>query len=151
MSFVGARRLDLAQRTIAALERKAIGNDTNAMMSRDVGLPLAQALLAFGTERYSDVINLIAPMRTIAHRFGGSHAQRDVVHLTMMEAVMRSGNARLSRALAAERTQLKPASPFNWQLTARALDLAGDAMGAVKAREKAEIRRKVQTGMRQVA
>ena len=48
MSFVGARRFDLAQRTIAALERKALGNDTNAMMSRDVGLPLAQALLAFG-------------------------------------------------------------------------------------------------------
>ncbi len=151
MSFVGAQRFDLAQRTIASLEHKAIGNDTNAMMSRDVGLPLAQALLAFGMDHYSDVINLIAPMRTIAHRFGGSHAQRDLVHLTMVEAAMRSGNARLSRALAAERTQLKPASPFNWRLTARALDLAGDAMGAVKAREKAEIRRKVQTGMRQVA
>lgn len=151
MSFVGADRFDLAQRTIAALERKAIGSDTNAMMSRDVGLPLAQALLAFGMGRYADVVNLIAPMRTIAHRFGGSHAQRDLVHLTMVEAAMRSGNARLSRALAAERTQLKPASPFNWQLTGRALELAGDAMGAVKAREKAEIRRKVQMGMRQVA
>ncbi|HEY6645178.1 tetratricopeptide repeat protein [Povalibacter sp.] len=151
MAFVGAGRFDLAQRTIAALERKATGTDTNAMMSRDVGLPLAQALLAFGMDRYNDVINLLAPVRTIAHRFGGSHAQRDLVHLTLVEAALRSGNARLARALAAERTQLKPASPCNWQLTARALDLAGDSMGAVKAHEKAEIRRKVQLGLRQVA
>ena len=151
MSFVGAGRTELAQRTIASLERRAIGNDTNAMMSRDVGLPLAQALVAFGEQRYNDAINLLTPIRTVAYRFGGSNAQRDLLHLTLTEAALRSGNTRLARAMAAERTQLKPSSPFNWQLTSRALDLAGDASGAVKANERAEIRRKVQMGMREVA
>lgn len=152
MAFVGARRFDLAQRTIAALERKAVGSDTNAMMSRDVGLPLAQALLAFGSGRYDDTINLLLPVRVIAHRFGGSHAQRDVIHLTLVEAALRSGNAKLARALTSERTQLKPTSPFNWQLTARALDLAGDPAGAMKACEKADMRRKMQAGVhREVA
>ena len=152
MAFVGAKRFDLAQKTIAALERKAIGSDTNAMMSRDVGLPLAQALVAFGSGHYADAVNLLLPIRCIASRFGGSHAQRDIVNLTLIEAALRSGNAKLARALASERTQLKPTSPFNWQLTARALDLAGDPAGATIASEKADMRRKVQAGMhREVA
>lgn len=151
MAFVGAKRFDLARCTLAALERKAIGSDTNAMMSRDVGLPLAQALVCFGSGHYADAVNLLLPIRGIANRFGGSHAQRDVIHLTLIEVALRSGNAKLARALASERTQLKPTSPFNWQLTARALDLAGDPAGAMRANEKADMRRKVQTAHRAVA
>jgi hypothetical protein len=126
------------------LERKGSGVDTNAMMSREVGLPLAQALVAFGKGNYAECVSRLAPIRTIAHRFGGSHAQRDLIHLTLVEAALRAGNQRLARALAAERTQLKPTSPFNWQLTARSLEAAGDAEGAMKARERAEARRKAQ-------
>jgi len=146
MAFVGARRFDQAQRVLASLERKAAGSDTNAMMSRDVGLPLAQAIVAFAQEAYADCISLLLPIRTIANRFGGSHAQRDLIHLTLCEAALRAGNQRLARALAAERTQLKPTSPFNWQLTARALDLAGDSEGANRARDNVEARRKAQLG-----
>ena len=84
MAFVGAGRFDLAQRTIAAMERKATGSDTNAMMTRDVGLPLARALVcvrAGALWRSRD--RLLQPIRTIANRFGGSHAQRDLIHLTL--------------------------------------------------------------------
>jgi tetratricopeptide (TPR) repeat protein len=147
MSFVGARRFDQAQRVVAALDRKATGTDTNAMMSREVGLPLAQGLIAFGKGDYADCISLLLPIRTIASRFGGSHAQRDLIHLTITEAALRSGNQRLARALVAERTQLKPTSPFNWQLTARTLEVVGDKEGAAKARENAESRRKAQSGV----
>jgi tetratricopeptide (TPR) repeat protein len=144
MAFVGAGRFDLAKRVIAVLERRASDRDTNAMMSRDVGLPMARALLAFGQGRYADCVDLLAPIRTIAARFGGSNAQRDLIHLTLAEAALRCGHQRLARALASERTHLKPTSPFNWQLTARSLELAGDAFGAVKTRESAEARRKAQ-------
>ena len=101
------------------MERKAAGSDTNAMMTRDVGLPLARAVTAFAAGRYGDAIALLLPIRTIANRFGGSHAQRDLIHLTLVEAALRARHNRLARALIAERTQLKPSSPFNWQLTAR--------------------------------
>lgn len=148
MAFVGAKRFEQANRMLTSLERRAQGIGTNAMMSRDVGLPLAQALIAFATGAYAECINLLLPIRTIANRFGGSHAQRDVIHLTLMEAALRCGNQRLARALAAERTQLKPTSPFNWHLTARSLDVAGDTDGAAKARENAEARRKAQLGAR---
>jgi tetratricopeptide (TPR) repeat protein len=147
MAFIGSKRLDRAQRVVDSLERRAAGGDTNAMMSRDVGLPLARALVAFAKGAYAECTELLIPIRTIANRFGGSHAQRDVIHLTLSEAALRSGKQRLARALAAERTQLKPTSPFNWQLTARALETGGDADGAMKARENAEARRKAQMGV----
>jgi len=125
MAFLGARRFDLAHRTIAALERKAGERDTNAMMSRDVGLPLARALLAYAEGHYGEAVDLLLPVRAIAHRFGGSHAQRDLIHLTLLEAALRAGQGRLARALSAERTERKPASIFNWQLASRARALRG--------------------------
>jgi hypothetical protein len=147
MAFVGAQRFDQADRVIAALERSAQGTGTNAMMSRDVGLPLARGLIAFGKQDYADCIDSMLPIRAIADRFGGSHAQRDLIHLTIVEAALRSGCQRLARALVAERTQLKPTSSSNWQLAARSLDISGDAEGAAKARETADSRRKAQIGM----
>lgn len=147
MAFAGAGRPDLAQRTVAAMERKARGSDTNAMMTRDVGLPLARAVAAFAAGRYGDTIALLQPIRTIASRFGGSHAQRDLIHLTLVEAALRARHNRLARALVAERTQLKPSSPFNWQLTARSMDLNGDTAGAARALESAEARTKAQFGV----
>ena len=49
---------------------------------------------------------------------GGSHAQRDVLDLTMIEAAYRLGNGPLARALAAERVEAKHESPLA-QLLAR--------------------------------
>ena len=144
MAHVGAKRFEAAQRIVSAIARKAGESDTNGMMSREVGLPLARALLAFGVGDYEECLSQLLPIRAIANRFGGSHAQRDVLHLTLVEAALRAGRQRLARALVAERTQLKPTSPFNWQLTARSLEAAGDARGAARARELAEARGKAQ-------
>ena len=116
------------------------------MMAREVGLPVGRALVAFGAGRYNDCVDLLLPVRTHVYRFGGSHAQRDVIHLTLVEAALRAGKVRLARALIAERTQLKPASPFNWQLTARVCDSSGQQADASKARESASARRKIQVG-----
>jgi hypothetical protein len=62
----------------------------------------------------------LRPVRHIAHRFGGSHAQRDILDLTLIEAAFRAGETRLNAALAAERLAAKPASPFAQLLAARA-------------------------------
>jgi hypothetical protein len=84
----------------------------NAVMSRDVGLPLARALLAFEHGKYAATIDLLRPLRNIAQRFGGSHAQRDLIDLTLIEAARRAGETSLVRALANERLALKPESPL---------------------------------------
>lgn len=140
MAFVGAGDWTQVERTIASLERAASGADTNAMMSREVGLPLARAIAAFGRGDYATTIELLQAIRPHANRFGGSHAQRDIIHLTLIEAAFRGGNLQLARALAAERTDVKRSSPFNWRLTARAFAAQGLADAARQASETAEIR-----------
>jgi hypothetical protein len=62
-------------------------------------------------------------VRPVAHRFGGSHAQRDVLDLTLLESARRSGDAALARALAAERVARKPESPLARLLAQRAATL----------------------------
>ncbi len=138
MAFVGAGDWARVAGVIASLERAAAGSGTNAMMSREVGLPLARAIAAFGKGDYAAAVASLLPIRTHAHRLGGSHAQRDLVHLTLTEAALRSGQASLARALTAERTDLKRTSPFNWRLAARALDAQGHVADAQRARDTAD-------------
>src|SRR5262249_28928001 len=104
----------------------------------DVGLPVCRAIQSFGRGNYRAVIEELMPVRQIAHRFGGSHAQRDVLSLTLIEAAIRAKDASLTRPLASERTELKPPSPSNWILAAKAREIAGDATGAAVARAKAD-------------
>ena len=47
-------------------------------MAREVGLPILRAIEAFGRGEYADAVGLLLPVRYRAHRFGGSHAQRDI-------------------------------------------------------------------------
>jgi len=65
-------------------------------------------------------VTLLLQVRRIAHRFGGSHAQRDVIDLTLIEAALRSGNASLAAQLTAERIEARPASPLSVYLRERA-------------------------------
>jgi len=135
MAFVATGRWESADRALAALEaRAAEGRGTGAMMARDVGLPVCRALRAFGREDYATAARELLAVRGIAHRFGGSHAQRDILDLTLIEAALRTDDAPLARALAAERTDVKPSSPLNWAFAARANELAGDKAGAERAR-----------------
>jgi tetratricopeptide (TPR) repeat protein len=139
MAFVADGRSADAKRLLSALTRRAEGGGTNAMMTRDVALPMSKAIHAFGEKRYGEAVDLLLAVRPVANRFGGSHAQRDIVHLTLIEAALRDGQAGLARAFAAERTALKPSSPFNWALTARSLSAAGDARGAALAENRARL------------
>jgi len=56
-------------------------------------------------------VRLLRPIRSYAHRFGGSHAQRDVLDLTLIEAARRAGQKALAAALETERAST-PRLPF---------------------------------------
>lgn len=124
MAFVADGRDAAAERTVAVQEAAARRErGTGAVTARDVGVPVCRALLAFGRGDHRTAAELLYAVRTRAHRFGGSHAQRDIIDLTLIEAAIRGGDAPLARALAAERSDLKPDSPANRTLTARAMGL----------------------------
>ena len=112
MAFVGAGR-SKASETVLEAQAAAMERDgDNAFFTREVGHPVARAIKAFGDGNYAEAVRLLRPIRNIAHRFGGSHAQRDVLDLTLIEAALRSGQTALATALAAERIEAKPTSPL---------------------------------------
>ncbi|SFC98023.1 hypothetical protein SAMN05216321_10994 [Cupriavidus sp. OV038] len=120
MACLGAGREDAVAEIRAAMAGAAIGQGTNAMMSRDVGLPVADAMIAFARGDYAATVTLLMPVRILTHRFGGSHAQRDVFALTLIEAALRGRHANLAAALVAERAALKPMNPSLAALAGRA-------------------------------
>jgi hypothetical protein len=58
---------------------------------------------AFSQGRHGDAVRLLRPLRSIANRFGGSHAQRDLFDLTLIEAAARGGQKLFADALRRER------------------------------------------------
>jgi hypothetical protein len=110
-------------------------------MTSAVGLPVCQSLLHFGSGQYDLVVTGLMPIRTRVHEFGGSHAQRDAVERTLLEAAVRSGRADLASALVSERLANRECSTYAWSkralLLARAGDTAGAAAAAARERELA--------------
>lgn len=119
MAFAATGNEAMAQQVLRGLEHAAKGGNDSATMAREVGLPVAKGLLAFAREDWAGVIDNIGPVREISNRFGGSHAQRDVLSLTLIAAAMRAGKQNLARHLLAERTVSKPASALGWTLLGR--------------------------------
>jgi tetratricopeptide (TPR) repeat protein len=108
MAYVGAGRDAEADAAIVAMTAAVQGPGDNAMFTRDVGLPVGQALVAFGRGDNARAVDLLRDVRSRAGRFGGSHAQRDVLDLTLIAAAGRAGETSLERALLAERAQALP-------------------------------------------
>jgi tetratricopeptide (TPR) repeat protein len=128
MAFLGAGRSRDVERALAAMRRVAAGDSDNAYMTRAVGLPLAEALVAFDAGKYAETVEKIGAVRGIAQRFGGSHAQRDILTLTLLHAAIRGGMKPVAEAIAAERVMHKPESPW-----ARALSRRAQGLGTMAA------------------
>ncbi|MFN3465592.1 MAG: tetratricopeptide repeat protein [Terricaulis sp.] len=124
MAFLGAGRATDAERTLKAMRAAAADTGDNAYMTRKIGLPLAEAFIAFEAGRYDEAVEKIAATRGIAQRFGGSHAQRDVLTLTALHAAIRGGMASTAEAFAAERLAHKPQSPWAGRLARQARELS---------------------------
>jgi tetratricopeptide (TPR) repeat protein len=119
MAFVAAGRPAAAMRLVEALPSTR-GNEASSLLPEDaLAAPLCEALLAFARRDYAACVEWLKRVRHMAHRCGGSLAQCDIIHLTLTEAAVRARQARLARALVAERTARKPASWLNRLLNQR--------------------------------
>jgi hypothetical protein len=123
MAFVGAGLAGLAHDLLETQSEAMRAGDDNASFTRDVGHPVTLAIKAFGDGDYAETVRLLRPVRDIAYRFGGSHAQRDVIDLTLIEAALRSGRKALASALAAERLSARPDSPLAALFARRAAEI----------------------------
>ncbi len=127
MAFVGAGRLADAERTLKAMRHAAAGGGDNAYMTRKVGLPAAEAFVAFEAGRYTECVDKLAAARSLAQRFGGSHAQRDILTLTALHAAIKGGLTATAEAFAAERLAHKPQSPWAGRLAQKVSTLRDSA------------------------
>lgn len=141
MAYVGARRLSEAERLVKDREQwlaRTAPSVSNHAMTREIGLPVCRALIAYRQRQYARAVELLAPIRYHLNSFGGSHAQRDAIQRTLVEGAIRSGKQDLARTLLSERISLRPLCPYNWRARARLADQLGDTVQAGTARVHAE-------------
>ena len=113
IALLGADRISAAELILEKMESAASNNPSlTAMMARDIGVPAGSAMIDFAKGNYENVINRLYPIRSIASRFGGSHAQRDILTQTLLEAAIRNGSKGLAANLLNERSIQKPFSPL---------------------------------------
>jgi tetratricopeptide (TPR) repeat protein len=120
MAFASAGRSDLAAQLRDSQREALAGDGDNRAFTADVGEAATRAVQAFAAGDHATVVSLLRPIRSSTHRFGGSHAQRDLLDLTLIEATLRSGDRPLAAALASERVAVRPSSPLARRFISRA-------------------------------
>jgi hypothetical protein len=120
LAFVGAGRRADQQRVLDAQARALAAPGDNRLFTAEVGRPATLAIQAFGDGDFATVTRLLGPIRSRAHRFGGSHAQRDLIDLTLIAAALRGDDRPLAVALTNERLALRPRSSHAQRLAALA-------------------------------
>jgi hypothetical protein len=137
MAFVGAGDLGRGHELVADLEAAVETGDsqsTSWVMTSRVGLPVCRSIVAFGDGDYVQVLDELWPVRTRLHEFGGSHAQRDAVERTLLEAALRAKRSDVARALVHERLGVRERSTYTWSKDAQVLAAESDGSGAAAAR-----------------
>lgn len=126
-----------AEAMLASMGAFAEGRDgVAARILGEIGRPLCAALLAYARGDYETAIAVLEPIRYDIRHVGGSTAQRDVFHRTLVSAAMKAGRLTLARALMSERSADRPTSIWNWRTYAHVLAAMEDEDGAVEAWRK---------------
>ena len=77
-------------------------------MHSAVGRAVCEGMVAWRRKDYGRTTALLAPVRMQFRKLGGSHAQRDLFVLLLLDAAVKSGNRTLAAAVRAERAALRP-------------------------------------------
>ncbi len=117
LALVGSARLEAADEILLGLQRRAKGEDDQARVAREVGLPLARALLARPRPRRAapDLARLAGRLRGL----GGSNAQRDLFVREIALLAARSGDRPGLEGVLAVRRRLKREDGFVGLVRAR--------------------------------
>jgi hypothetical protein len=101
---------DHARNELVVAANRHLTAPTNRGAAQRAGLDLLEAFSAFAAGRPDRAIDLLIDIRPRANAVGGSHAQRDIIDLTLIAAAARAGDDSLARALVTERVARKPAA-----------------------------------------
>jgi len=97
------------------LERlRARAKKTRNATLPDVVVPLLEGLHAFARAEHAEAVARIAPVESRIVEVGGSHAQREVFHDTLLVAALRAGDVGRSQALLERRLAKRPNPGHYW-------------------------------------
>lgn len=129
VAYCGAGRLGDAAEVVGRLEAEASAAAgsarSNVTMAGEVALPAARAFVALTEGRPGVAVDELLPVIGRSNRFGGSHAQRDLLARTLTDAAIADGRTGLARALLAQRIDLRPSSVYGGQRLAGVLRSTG--------------------------
>lgn len=110
--------------------------DIGGALRTEVSGPLCQAMMDFRNDNCHQAQTTLLGLRGRIIEIGGSHAQRDVFELLMIEASIKSGDFETARHMLVNRTQTSPNNGVNWKKLAGVLTELGDST-ATDAKAKA--------------
>jgi tetratricopeptide (TPR) repeat protein len=90
------------------LLNRSASDGTNRRAIEAAGLQLLGGFAAFAGGDATRALHRLIDVASKSHVVGGSHAQRDVIDLTLIAAAARSGDVSLAEGLLATRTERKP-------------------------------------------
>ncbi|MDA0664984.1 MAG: tetratricopeptide repeat protein [Proteobacteria bacterium] len=141
MALTKAGRHDAAQALLQTMrafaDEHTDGTVTLAAIYRNAGIPVAEAIMAYGAKDDARVIDIMMQARYGMLQLGGSWAQRDVWDQMLIHAAIRDERHDLARVLTAERTDMAPTSAPSWAMYGEALEKCGATAKAQTARARA--------------
>jgi len=91
---------------------------TTGRVHEIVGRAVCEGAVAWRGKDYAHAAAMLAPLRKDLWKIGGSHAQRDLFNLVLVDSALKSGDRTLAKGVLAERAMLRPGGRLPPQLTA---------------------------------
>ena len=131
-------KVDEAQAMRESMAAYATKQETEALVTRHVGVAIADSFLAAGVQDMGKAVDLLLPVRPHIKMIGGSHAQRDFFDRFLVRAAMAAGRYGLARHLLSERLEGRPGARWNWTRLGEVLTAQGKTEEARSAYAEAE-------------
>lgn len=91
MALAATGRDAAAASMLSGLRDFSHGSSPNAMLVRDIALPVTEAVLANGQGRHAEAVAAMRPVLSEMYRMGGSHAQQDVLEQVFLDSALQAG------------------------------------------------------------
>ncbi len=110
--------------------------EDNKRTVETLAIPICSAIRDYYKEDYVSAVNQLLPIRYSYQPIGGSHAQRDVFNIYLIDAAIKSNQLDLATSLLSERVALHPNSFGSWVKYAELLENTGKMSMAKQARDE---------------
>ncbi len=119
VAFIGAERWPAAQRVVDRVTDEMNSSNFASDAAGQAGYPVIRSLLDYGQGRFGDALASFSQVREWICRIGGSHAQRELLTFTMLDAALRSGRREYVCRILNERKAAKAACTLTQQFMER--------------------------------